>query len=433
MRYLIFTLHYIAQIIKPFIRLLPYPLQTLVRNIYHKLVQVSRVSTSTTFDIEVQNKRYAKQSDILSFPKKPKGSVAYATNRLINAQKNELFIGGGERYCLALSNLLLQLGFKVTVFQMSSKEFEINYNGLPIVGLRYGKNFAEFHYEFSNNFYHESLRYDHVIYNLPEIASGKVRPDALLICHGIWFDHDLHGPIVRTKLWFEHLYNALSQPQKIVSVDMNSINVVRALWPKLAEKMIFLPNFVDTDQFSPPKVRENKTPIVIIPRRAAILRGSRIMEEILSHLTEDCHIYWIGKGDYSENVVLEKLEQNDARFKFFHADFEEIAHFYRLADIVVIPSIAAEGTSLSALEAMASGCAVVATHVGGLTNLIIHGFNGLLVEPSGEKIAKAISYLITNPQKRAEMQRHARMIAEFFSKQIWEDRWKHVLKELRWL
>ena len=54
---------------------------------------------------------------------------------------------------------------------------------------------------------------------------------------------------------------------------------------------------------------------------------------------------------------------------------------YRYADIVLIPTKAAEGTSLSCLEAMASGRAVIAGCVGGLSDLIVDGYNGLLLRP----------------------------------------------------
>jgi len=39
---------------------------------------------------------------------------------------------------------------------------------------------------------------------------------------------------------------------------------------------------------------------------------------------------------------------------------------------------------------MAVGCAVIASYVGGLSDLIIDGFNGLLIKPTAEGLINAI-------------------------------------------
>ena len=67
-----------------------------------------------------------------------------------------------------------------------------------------------------------------------------------------------------------------------------------------------------------------------------------------------------------------------------------MATMLRAADICLIPSIM-EATSLSALEAMASGATVVAARVGGLLELITDGVNGYLHDAaSPASIAKSV-------------------------------------------
>ena len=103
---------------------------------------------------------------------------------------------------------------------------------------------------------------------------GRVPEDAILVCHGIWFDHDNWGPPIqfRTPEWFAHLYRAFSQPARVVSVDTNSISVIRALWPDLAARMRYLPNWVDRNVFRPAS-REGERLTVLFPRRAEVNRG----------------------------------------------------------------------------------------------------------------------------------------------------------------
>lgn len=68
-------------------------------------------------------------------------------------------------------------------------------------------------------------------------------------------------------------------------------------------------------------------------------------------------------------------------------------------DIFVLPSLT-EGFPLTLLEAATAGCAVVATRVGGIPELIRDGVHGLLVTPAdATALARAIASLIRDPAK----------------------------------
>ena len=68
-----------------------------------------------------------------------------------------------------------------------------------------------------------------------------------------------------------------------------------------------------------------------------------------------------------------------------------------------------EGSPLAILEYMAAGCAIVATRVGGIPDMIHDGVEGLLVPP-GDPVALAVSIgeLAGDPTRRAELGRAAR-------------------------
>jgi len=59
---------------------------------------------------------------------------------------------------------------------------------------------------------------------------------------------------------------------------------------------------------------------------------------------------------------------------------DEVARYYAASDITTLPSHA-EGTPNCVIEALASGRPVVATHVGGIPDMIHHEGMGLLVPP----------------------------------------------------
>ncbi len=370
----------------------------------------------------------------------PVKSVALLTNQVLDWKSLAQTYGGGERVCLTLAGLLRESGCTVTIYQGAHQPFQGECAGFKVIGLPSHQRFSEFDYGISENFFDISHSYDGVIYNLPEYASAhRMRRDALLLCHGIWFDHrNYEGLGIRSEDWFRHLHRCFAQPGLVVSVDTNSINVVRALWPELATKMVYLPNFADTELFHPqvewPTPQRSAEDLTILfPRRSHVNRGSRILGDILSRIPHRCRILWIGEGDGPDNRIIEALAQQDSRLQFLKASFEQIPDYYRSADICVIPTIACGGTSLSCIESLASGCATVATHIGGLSDIIQSGSNGLLVSPNPESISGAINYLIEHSAERTRLQLAARQSAQHFDVTRWRKRWLALLSHFGWI
>jgi glycosyltransferase involved in cell wall biosynthesis len=84
---------------------------------------------------------------------------------------------------------------------------------------------------------------------------------------------------------------------------------------------------------------------------------------------------------------------------------------YQAADAYALASHN-EGLSNSVLEAMASGLPVVATDVGGHTEIINDGLNGRLVPPRNvEKLTNALRDIMLNPTLAATWGQAARLRA----------------------
>lgn len=362
--------------------------------------------------------------------------VAILTNQLLDWNDNRPRFGGGERYALELARLLKDLSFDVTFFQPSfNAPGEGSYYGFRVVLLSTGEATGEFHHGVCDEFTRKTNDFDHVYHHLPEYSSGSVREDALMTCHGIWFDHDNYPySVFRTPEWFQHLYFSFSSPRCVVSVDTNSIGVMRSLWPKLASNMRFIPNFYDATSYFPrPELRNPERLTVLFPRRSQINRGSRIFSEILSLIPHDVDIIWLGEGDPLDTQIIKDACKKDRRASFAVADFDQMPGWYQKADIAVIPTIACEGTSLSCIEALAAGCAVVSTNVGGLPDIIYDGMNGLLVHPNARSIAAAINCLIIDRELRERLQRSAAETAHNFELKNWRRSWVGVLHEFGWI
>jgi glycosyltransferase involved in cell wall biosynthesis len=86
-------------------------------------------------------------------------------------------------------------------------------------------------------------------------------------------------------------------------------------------------------------------------------------------------------------------------------------------DLFVLPSLFGEGLPMVVLEAMAAGLPVVATHVEGVPEAVVHRQTGLLVEPgSVSQLALAIQEIVAGKIDYAQLSHGARRRhAELFS------------------
>lgn len=96
----------------------------------------------------------------------------------------------------------------------------------------------------------------------------------------------------------------------------------------------------------------------------------------------------------------------------------DVVNYYRNSDVLINPSFS-ESFGMSLAEAMACRVPVVATRVGGMTEIVDEGKTGLLVDPGdAEALAEAILCLLSNEDMRKSMGKAGRKrVAELFS---WE-------------
>jgi glycosyltransferase involved in cell wall biosynthesis len=82
-----------------------------------------------------------------------------------------------------------------------------------------------------------------------------------------------------------------------------------------------------------------------------------------------------------------------------NATLDDVASHLRQSSVALFPSLW-ENYPYACLEAMASGCAVVASACGGFTEIIEHGKSGLLIpHDSEESVYNAMYYLLSNNDK----------------------------------
>ena len=137
---------------------------------------------------------------------------------------------------------------------------------------------------------------------------------------------------------------------------------------------------------------------------------------------------WVVVGDGPFGPQLRRLVQklglmNHVSFAG-SVDDSELHAWYKTATVFAHPTLY-EGSSLVTLEAMAHGCAVVATRAGGLPDKVLPGVTGWLVEPGDVSgLANAVMRAFSNLPKLPDMGRAGRQLVEReFSWDVIAGRW----------
>ena len=119
---------------------------------------------------------------------------------------------------------------------------------------------------------------------------------------------------------------------------------------------------------------------------------------------------WIalaGEGPLRERIGQLALEAGVMADMHFLGVRSDTARLMQAADFLVLPS-RFEGLSNALLEAMAAGCPVIASAVGGTPELIEDGRNGLLFTPgSADALSACMGRLCADPALRSGLSRRA--------------------------
>jgi glycosyltransferase involved in cell wall biosynthesis len=106
--------------------------------------------------------------------------------------------------------------------------------------------------------------------------------------------------------------------------------------------------------------------------------------------------------------------------------------FLRRADVFVLPSLQEGGGSISLLEALQAGLAIVASNVDGIAEDVRDGENALLVEPgNADQLSRALALALTDADLRERLRRRAHQtFGESFSAETFSAAMGRIYAEL---
>ncbi len=187
-----------------------------------------------------------------------------------------------------------------------------------------------------------------------------------------------------------------------------------------------VPNPVDTEIYSPADSSTLRAQLGVAPRDRTVMLVAQHLNNPYKGLAEG--IEAVNRLNLADlKVVLVGHHASEAAQKIkshtivlpFTADTNQLADYYRMADVLLMPS-RGETFGLVAAEAMACGVPVVAPAVGGLVDVLEGNDGGALTatrEP--DEMAAAVQSLLDDPARRQLTARRAReRVVALFRKEL---------------
>lgn len=400
----------------------PYFLKTTIRKLYKR-------RTSDRINTQLDNIRFETQN----FIKHVRDSISinntifYIQPTVMSHIGDDFFSGGAERYALDMNILVSEMGYNFICIQRCAKKPWIrHYYGLTIIGL---PSFSDpMLFQTCASLLAQDAKL--VISSPFTLLRDKCRTKNIGISHGIYWDQE---PVNQDAV---QIANQVKSFDKLVSVDTATVNFIRGHLPSYANNVDYIPNYVNHDAFKPALIeKSNSTITILYPRRLYYPRGFWVVSKILPNLlSEFNHVNFIfcGKGEESEIREVNRLvSKYPGRVEHIICAPDEMKNVYQKVDIVLIPTIHSEGTSLSLIEAMASKKAIIATCVGGITDLITDRFTGLLIKPNDAKqLTSAIRELICDEELRLVIAENAYKKSFAFGIHHWGKKWQQTINDV---
>jgi len=142
-----------------------------------------------------------------------------------------------------------------------------------------------------------------------------------------------------------------------------------------------------------------------IGRMTAVKRTDDIARALRELVDRGVDAYLCLVGDGPDRTALERRvhELGIAKRCFFVGYQDDVAKFYDAIDVLLLTSVN-EGTPVSVIEALAAGRPVVATRVGGVSDVVRDGVDGFLVEAGDiELLGMRLAELARDPELRTRM------------------------------
>lgn len=267
-----------------------------------------------------------------------------------------------------------------------------------------------------NDFYRQSIY----------VFCAKIfRKKVILHIHGAKFEqfYEIHKSFVRL---------VCHRADMLVTVSNYFVNYLKE--QKLNKNIFLLHNVTSKPIITPIKKYDNKIHLLFIGAiddRKGIFDVLECLAENKKILQDKVTYHIGGTGNIKKMNAFIKQHQLSSFVKYHGwVDKERKEKLFRTANIFIHPSHF-ESFGISILEAMSYQLPIIATPVGGITDLVENRVNGILIEPGNKKqLYEAIRLLIDHSELLSEMGHQSGNKAENFYPSAIEKQLKFLYQSL---
>jgi glycosyltransferase involved in cell wall biosynthesis len=214
---------------------------------------------------------------------------------------------------------------------------------------------------------------------------------------------------------------------RVVGVSEHTTENLRRYERIPRRKLLTIPNGIDGARFRVPVDRQAMRRALGVPQDAVVLgMATRLTPQkdiettlralaLVVNRAPNLFLLIAGTGPLENelrNLTAQLGLSEHVRFLGLRYDMPEV---FATFDVYVSSSLW-EGLPMAILEAMAAGCAVVATEVGGVATAVQHEHNGTLVAPgNAPALAQAVYEMVADVPRR---QRFAKASADIFAQRF---------------
>lgn len=358
-------------------------------------------------------------------------NLAILYNYFYNFKTNSISIGGIQTYISDLIVVAKKIGFNVTVFQKGEANNEIVFQDYRLVGIPTKSN-DEFCRKVAGVIEKDTLVLFATDTMIPHDNPFK---KSIAIQHGISWDmpNDVDRNIYLmslSKLRRDvQIIKQVQNVNELICVDYNFVNWYRTCVDKPALRLKVIPNYT---RIAPINNKDSNMVKIIFARRMWWYRGTRVFVEAIRCIIKEHDNVMVTIAGTGPDLDLMKANLSSFRnVEFITYKSDESLSIHSDKHIAVVPTVGSEGTSLSLLEAMSSQCAVIASNVGGMTNIVLDEYNGLITNAGdSQELYDALKRLINDKELLSRVARNGyETVKQAFSYEKWSAKWSQVLNK----
>jgi glycosyltransferase involved in cell wall biosynthesis len=345
-------------------------------------------------------------------------------------------LGGGERHVIDLTRSMIDRGHQLSLAVREGSPLMDALSGAPVhwyeLGLRNAldvisaQGIANVIRKNRIDILHAHLARDYTFCGVAARIAARLGNPV-----GFFITRHHFNPIKSNPLYAW----TIGEARALVAVSDSVRESLIQSFPDFADRIVIIPNWIDPGCCGSLSREEARARLGLTKRLAVGLIGriTRVKRQDMfiaaaARLIQDRH--WsdvefliVGEAEPDDEAYLSELRETADRLRVgdnlrFTGYIEKLPTLLAAFDIIAMPSDN-EGLPFALLEAMASGCAVVATRAGGMAEIVKDGVTGLLIERGDTlSLVAALSRLLVDKRLREKIGGDARTsVIERFDRQ----------------